>query len=526
MNNRRKSFPRIVASGRPTHPAAQQMVGHILRFAGIAVALMGCGGAVHEPRIAPSARAVPATATVMMPATDAPIWTLPTEPRDPNTAAPTPKDVRTEAWSKAAKVKAVPAAPPSCAPFANPSASVYAQSPVGAMLATLEVAKPELAPAIRAMRADLAPVECADTMTDPALSATPVVSGAAGQMSIGLSLASKLSRTAASAPAMKDASDKEKVKRFIQGPLRQWMVEQASAIDTLSAPAIELSGVARGIVAIEAGMADLRLVDRIRSSPTPSTWDKELRAIYEAALDEALEPRKTRGRDAALVGLADFAAAGIVQDARVDRARALLSKLYGGRRIDALDALLLPPLDDAKRSTLPESELALVPDDVFAQIGLAAPAPAATRTEARVRLERGRKYWRRVDFVEAAHAASKEATPDSRLILAVALVLAKGPNGAKAMMTAPSPAALGLKDTEALDALTREAPARIAGMAAFDAAHLRSLSTPEGDAAGPYLFDVAVRFRKAAALLTDPEQKKRAEERAADAEAAARAASR
>ena len=115
-------------------------------------------------------------------------------------------------------------------------------------------------------------------------------------------------------------------------------MSQASAIDALSAPASELTGLARGIVAIQAGLADLRLVDRIRSSPTPSTWDSELKAVYEAGLDEALEPRKTRGRDAALVGLLDFAAAGIMHDERVELARRLLSKLYGGRRIDALDA--------------------------------------------------------------------------------------------------------------------------------------------------------------------------------------------
>ena len=513
-----------------------------LGVAGIVVVAIGCGGAaVQEPRTAPTAAADVAaspSAKPQAPAAEPRTWALPAEPRDPKTTPAEGKDVRTEAWSKAAKVKGVPAAPSStCAAFAKPAPVKPPPTDVStalvekdaakrnAMLAAIEAAKPDLAPVIRAMRAELAPVECADAITDPALAATPTASGAAGQMTIGLSLASKLSRTAAVAPAMKDASDKEKVKRFIQGPLRQWMVEQASAIDALSAPAAELGGLARGVVAIEAGMADLRLVDRIRSAPTPSTWDKELKAVYEAALDEALEPRKVRGRDAALVGLSDFAAAGIVQDARVDRARALLSKLYGGRRIDALDALLLPE-GAASAIALPESVLALVPSDpakrdAFAQLGL---APAASPRSARTRLEMGQKYWRRVDFVEAAHAAAKEATPDAKLVLAVALALAKGPNGAKEMMTAASPAALHLNDTAALDALASEAPLGIAGMAAFDAAHLRSLSTPEGDAAAPYLADVAARFRRAAGLLEDPAQRKRAEERAADADAAAKAA--
>src|SRR5262249_1396497 len=149
----------------------------------------------------------------------------------------------------------------------------------------------------------LAPTECADVITDPYLNGTSTVTGVAGHSMIALSLAAKLSRTAEQAPSMKDAPDKESVKRFIQAPLRKWMVDESTAIEALSAAGVELSGMARGIVAIEAGMADLRLVDRIRSAPVPSSWDKELKAVYEAALDEALEPRKARGRDAALVGL-------------------------------------------------------------------------------------------------------------------------------------------------------------------------------------------------------------------------------
>lgn len=502
---------------------------------GLLVVTVGCGGGAAPPPPATPSAVAPAPAGGAD-AEAAGVWALPEGPRDAAAPAVELEEVRTESWAKAAKAKGVAAAPASCAAFAKPaapkgagtdlSAALLEGDPLkrNALLYAIETARPELAPTLRAMRAELAPIECADAVTDPPLAASPAVAGPAGQRTIGLSLASKLARTAASAPAMKDAGDKEKVKRFIQGPLRQWMVEQASAIDALSAPASELAGLARGVVAVEAGMADLRLVDRIRSSPTPSSWDKELRAVYEAALDEALEPRKVRGRDAALVGLADFAAAGIVRDARIDRARALLSKLYGGRRIDALDGLLLPPAD-ALPATIPESALLLLPEDAqgrepYAQLNVPAPAPVKS---ARARFEMGRRYWRRVDFVEAAHAASKSPSPDARLVLALSLALAKGPSGPKEMMAATSPAALGLTDTGALDALEREAPA-LAGMAAYDAAHLRSLSPPDGEAAGPYLADVAARFRKAAGLLADAGQKKLAEERAADAEAASRAA--
>lgn len=509
---------------------------------GVFVVTVGCGGAAQRAPVMPAAptatdQDAASKAAAASPHDPQDPWGLPDGPRDPNVQASEAKEVRTESWARASKATGIARTPASCAAFAKPAAVKSAPTDLSAvllekdaakrdaMLFAIESAKPEVALAIRAMRAELAPVECADAITDPALSAAASVPGVAGQMTVGLSLASKLSRTAATAPVMKDASNKEKVKRFIQGPLREWMVEQASAIDALSAPASELTGLARGVVAVEAGMADLRSVDRIRSSPTPSTWDKELKAVYEAALDEALEPRKVRGRDAALVGLLDFAAAGIMQDARVDWARALLSKLYGGRRIDALDALLLPPADPRTATSIPESVLLLAPADAakrepFAQLNLPAPAPV---TSARTRLDMGRRYWRRVDFVEAAHAASKDASPEARLVLAVSLALAKGPNGPKEMMSAPSPAALGLTDTRALDALVVEAPT-VAGMAAYDAAHLRALSPPEGAAAGAYLADVAARFRTAASLLEDAAQKKRAEDRAADAEAASKAA--
>lgn len=479
--------------------------------------VVGCGGAPPEPPRAPAAPTAASTEPSSPhdpPQAKADPWALPGAPRDETQSASPPKDVATAAWAKASKVKGVSAPPATCAAFVKPSPAkaadlktvIETQDAVkrNALLAALEPQDKW----IRVTRAELAPTECADGIVDPLLAPSSSVPGEPGQVAIGLSLAAKLARTATTAPAMKDASDKEKVKRFIQGPLRAWMVEQATAIEALSAPAAELTGVARGLVAIEAGMADLRLVDRIRSAPTPSSWDKELKAIYEAALDEALEPRKTRGRDAALRGLADFAAEGIVHDARVTRARALLSKLYGGRRIDALDELLLPP----------ENEPPSVPERTLARVD-----PSFVRTtSARARFEMGRNYWRRVDFVEAAHAAAKDKTPDGRLLLALSLALSKGPTSAGAMMAAPAPSALGLGNTDALDALAAE-PSSVAGMAAFDAAHLRSLSPPDGAAAGPWFADVSARFEKAASLLEDPAQKKRAKERAAAADATSKA---
>jgi hypothetical protein len=434
--------------------------------AGLIFLATACGGgAAQEPARTPvNAETTPISGTSGPGEAKPNVWALPEGPRD--AAAPKPETgpvspLKLDGWKAASKVKGVPA-PPATSGKAKDSK-----------------ADPDLVKA--AMEA---PPECTDAIVDPALAKHGDATDEAAHKLVALSLAGKLARTAAVAPAMKDASDKEKVKKFIQGPLRAWMVEQATAIDTLSSAGTQLAPAARAIVAVEAGMADLRLVDRIRSAPTPSTWDKELKAVYEAALDEALEPRKKRGRDAALVGLSDYAQAQAANEPRVDRARALLSKLYGGRRIDALDTLAVP--------------------------------------NAPPRFELGRKYWRRVDFVESAYVANEKKDDDARLALATSLALAKGPDGGKYMILAPSPGALGRDHTAGLDAMGAVG-GKNAGLAAFNAAYLRSLCVPEGDKASAYLGDVAARARKAESLLTDAELKKKAAALASDSEAAAKA---
>jgi hypothetical protein len=127
-----------------------------------------------------------------------------------------------------------------------------------------------------------------------------------------------------------------------------------------------------------------------------------------------------------------------------------------------------------------------------------------------------------VDFVEAAYVANERKDDDARLTVATSLALAKGPDGAKEMMLAPSPGALGLDHTDALDALSAEG-GKNAGLAAFNAAYLRSLCVPEGEKASAYLADVAARARKAESLLTDADLKKKASALASDSEAAAKA---
>jgi hypothetical protein len=532
----------------------------------------GCGGAdgalpvtpVAPPGSAPNGSAVAGAPPASGPIASADPFAVPVGPRDDDTAEPgTHAALDLEPWRKATKAKGVGPSPASCAAYASRAPSTEASDVVGAFAEKDPAKRDARLVALakdpktnimlnRALRADLAPVECADAIVDPLLNA-PLASAATAvpgnvRLLVGFSLAGKLARTASAPPAMGAIRDKEKVKAFVSGPLKAWLLEQSTAIELLSSGAAGLSGYARGVAAIEAGIAELRLVDRMRSAPVPATWDQELKSIYEAALDEALEPRKKRGRDATLVGMSDFARIGIIRDPRLDRARVLLTKLYGGRRIDALDALLVPAAVMPPPSTPQEAAIASIPtywlesgdiahaeDPRFLANGvtrglrehlkkLSGSAADELRTPyARARFDMGRVYWRRVDFVEAAHAAAPSAKPEDRLILALALALAHGPNGAAEMMRAPTPAALDLRHTEALDALVNEG-GPLAGMAAYDAAHLRALSPPEGADTAPYLRDVALRFRKAESLLTEPAQKKAAGQRATEIDAIVAAA--
>ena len=543
----------------------------VLRAAalGLAVTLgAACGGAPSAPIQAPappgSAPSGSAGASIATPVAPADPFTLPAAPRDDDAPEAAHGGVDLEPWKKARTAKGVPPAPPACAAYASRAAAKDAGGILEALgekdpakrdarLVAVDQQNAKLRGAwTRAVRAELAPVECADTIADPFLQSYVPSADAEGseraRLVVGFSLAGKLSRTASAPPSMGAIRDKEKVKAFIGGPLKTWLLEQSTAIEVLASGAAGLTGYARGVAAIEAGIAELRLVDKMRSAPVPATWDPELKAIYEAALDEALEPRKKRGRDATLVGMSDFARAGILRDARLDRARALLSKLYGGRRIDALEGLLLPAVVDPHPITPADFAMANVPILWLQEKDIANPEDPRTLSRgvtrslrarfrklaggspdelrspyARTRLDMGRVYWRRVDFVEAAYAAKGSDKPEDRLVLAVALALAQGPNGAADMMRAANPAALELRHTEALDALVAEG-GPLAGMAGFDAAHLRALSPVEGEGSAAYLKDVAARFRKAESLLEDAAQKRAAAQRAVDVEAIATSA--
>src|SRR5690606_4508830 len=99
--------------------------------------------------------------------------------------------------------------------------------------------------------------------------------------------------------------DKLMLQQYARGPMQRWVTEQATAIQALGALGSEIGYYGRAVVAVEAGMADMRFIDVVREVPVPEEFrgDAELEEVYYQGLERALEPRKERGRDAALVGL-------------------------------------------------------------------------------------------------------------------------------------------------------------------------------------------------------------------------------
>ncbi len=405
------------------------------------------------------------------------------------------------ALAAATKSRGILPRPAHCAAYANRPASKHEPwSIIDALAATNPAERDARLVAIRhtspvriaAYRADFAPIECADAITDPELGLS--MRGIGSDLLVGLSVASKLARTS-----------------------------KPETIDALKTALTGLRGYSWGLALLEAGLADLR--------------------VYDAGVPE----RKTLGRDSILTAFAELARVGVLRNASVSNARARLASLFPAQRVDALDDLLLPPwtppapADDGERALANTSAYWFAADKYMFNFlksympALAVGVPIrncpkqACVDYARARIDLGRKYWRRLDFIEAAHAAKKaaDATGNSgttQLLLALARDLAHGPRDATDMMARRGPA-MGLDRTDALDALAAEG-ASTSGMAAYDAAHLRSLAVPDDDGAPEYLEDVAKRFEKSSQMLADPAQRSRALERARQARAAAPAKAR
>jgi hypothetical protein len=389
---------------------------------------------------------------------------------------------------------------------------------------------------VRALRAELAPVECADVLCMPVLEPrTPGLDRRIEDTLIALAAGGKLARLVQKAPELSAPFDKPHFSEFFQGTLKPWIVTQAAAIHDLSALGPSLTPYAKGVVAIEAGLADMRFVSVVRQVALPKEMndDAEIRDSYYAALDEALEPRKARGRDAALVGLRELAKEGVLVDPRVERARALLSEIYSGRRIDSLDRLLLPALGPLPQDSVDQQLAARLPT-FYAGFILANAAPDAPLLRAllerglppvlaqrldpaqlddtskdlfvRALIDRGRRYLRGEDFAASMKLSTGgKPSPERALYHALGSTLQNGPRDASdVLLHGPLlPSATG-QVTE-LDQLALQ-KSDAAPLAAFDAAYLLGLVPPQNDP--KFWDDLSKRFEQAARALHAPEQKK------------------
>jgi hypothetical protein len=370
-----------------------------------------------------------------------------------------------------------------------------------------------------------------------------------------LGLAARLRRLAHEPPPPPTVHDKPTLEAYFKDTLFPWITHQSQAIHQVAQRGAELRGYARAIVAVEAGMADMRFVEIARAVPIPREMrdDPELRDTYYASLDEALEPRKQRGRDAALAGLRELDAVGVLVDDRLAAARGLLSRVYGGRRVDALDRLLLPPVPqngDAAAQSSPQSLLAAhlptfyapwllseaklddgllrayldrgLPRSVRADLGSRQLDDRAALLLARAHLELGRAYFGAEHFAEAQKLTAGRTGEDAEFLAALATALVAGPRNAVELIARGPRFAEALGNLEALDRLA-DGRGRWAPLARFDATYLRELVAPEGDAA--YWQKLAAGYERAARGLTGPGRTE-ANARAEAARATARAIER
>jgi hypothetical protein len=463
----------------------------------------------------------------------------------------------------------VPAPDPSCQAFAGHTGAACAAAASGRdaladalrektagerdqRLSCLE-ANTDLPPGlVRTLRAELAPPGCADVLALPYLEPRrPELDRPIEDTLIALATAGRLSRLVQKAPELTPPFDKPRFMDFFQATLKPWIVTQAEAIHELSLAGARLSPYAKGVVAVEAGLSDMRFVSVVRQVPLPKEMsdDAEVREAYYGALDEALEPRKARGRDAALVGLRELANEGVVFDPRVSQARALLSEVYSGRRIDALDKLLLPSLpalvvdttDRKLAAALPTfyggillKDAALDAPLLRALLERGVPRELAARLDpkqlddagksylVRALLERGRRYFRAQDFADSARlSAEDKPSPEQALYHALASTLQNGPRDASALLLGGPVLPAGTGQVAELDRLANEKNNPSAALAAFDAAYLRSLVPPPNDP--KFWDDLSKRFSLAERALHDPDQKKRAHDASAAAKDTAKA---
>lgn len=418
-------------------------------------------------------------------------------------------------------------------------------------LAKLEACKEFPPGLIRALRAELGTAECADVLVAPVVGEgkeTTNIPADVREALVALGLGARLRRLAVDPPLAPKTRKKELLQAYFTDQLFPWISEQAQAIFEMAHQGTGLSSYARGVVAIEAGNADMRFVEIARGVPVAEEIAKypEATDVYYATLDEQLEPRKTRGRNAALVGLREMARIGVRSSARVDSARALLSRAYGGRRVNALDALMVSSLDPEKAQTdaaaiasrVPTAYATILVGDaplsanlVRAHLQQGMPVGLRRAVEsstghaveklllARALFESGRAYFRAEDFqaaqalltplldvegpdpasdAPAAPALSDAQQQEAVLLRALSVALVAGPKDAAEMIAQGPRFASSLGNLVLLEGLGSR-PGEMGGRARFNTAYLRELVAPEGDP--DYWKDLAKRYQEAAPLL-------------------------
>jgi hypothetical protein len=448
----------------------------------------------------------------------------------------------------------VPPAPQECRPFTGAPPASCASGDFKEQLAAALGAAPEARDALlrcleasaeaprgllRALRADLAPRPCGDVIVGNEAGKSDQPRELADAL-VALGVGARLNRSVRQAPLPPPPFTKAQFLKHFKEVLSPWIAEQAHAVDALSQVGPRLSGYGKAVVALEAGLADMRFVGVARSIELPQEMkdDPEIRETYLVALEQALEPRVLRGRDAALVGLGELSRQGITRDPRFAEARALLSELYAGRRIDALDGLLLPALPPVSQSTTALKLAANLPafyalrfdstpsidDATLLRARLEqgvppalwlAPLPAAASPELvalaqRALFQLGQLYFWAEPFSRAAALTTPTAVPDAELVAGLAKVLARGPRNAAALMLGPPTLPPELRGVDALDALAKAkgSSAGAAGFAEFDAAYLRGLAPPANDPA--FWKEQRTRFERAQKALVDKAAKQKA----------------
>lgn len=407
------------------------------------------------------------------------------------------------------------------------------------------------------LRAELLPPECADGIVEPWLTDAKItLSIDLSQLLRGQAIGARLLRAEDSPPLPKPPFSRDQFNSYLKERIRPWYLAQSQTVYNLAAEGAKLSGFGKAITAVEAGLSDLRFVDNARKVPLPEEMNKdpELVELYEQGLEDALEPRKIRGRDAILVGLLHLGQQGVLEDPRLYRARAQLTRLFSGSRVDALDGLLLPELPPLSMST-PVERLAarlpsffadrlLAPDQVESTAALRAllerglppklrqhlerrayERPEIAQLFARALLQLGCRYFHPADFTRATIILGTKGTltgpaaKEAKLIAALAQALQGGPeNAAQLMLEGPMlPDSMG--KVAPLELLAKE-PGELGGIAAYDAGHLMSV-IPQREPNPAHWEKAAGLFDQAAKRLVQPKQKTLAKARAADARATA-----